>query len=131
MKFLEIGLGCGMSYGPGALVALWKGLFPRAELWEAERNGDCVRNAKAKGKIEGFNVLVGDQMDVDTLDGWIATSGGGFDVIIDDGGHQNCQIWTSFQKLWPDLLPGGCTLSKTCSYRASRRPGPVPFATPK
>ena len=30
-----------------------------------------------------------------------------FDVIIDDGGHTNCQIWTSFQKLWPTVKPGG------------------------
>lgn len=27
MKFLEIGLGCDMNYGPGASVALWKNFF--------------------------------------------------------------------------------------------------------
>mmetsp|Transcript_10640 Transcript_10640/g.18700 ORF Transcript_10640/g.18700 Transcript_10640/m.18700 type:complete len:288 (+) Transcript_10640:58-921(+) len=108
MKMLEIGLGCGMSYGPGASVALWKKLFPEADLWEAEFNGKCVEKAKEDGKLNGFNVLVGDQMDIDTLDQWIDESGGGaFDVVIDDGGHQNCQIWTAFQKLWPRLLPGG------------------------
>ena len=36
MKMLEIGLGCGMGYGPGASVAVFKKLFPTAELWEAE-----------------------------------------------------------------------------------------------
>jgi len=35
-----------------------------------------------------------------------ATSGG-FDVVIDDGGHHNVQINTSFDKLWPHVLPGG------------------------
>ncbi|KAL7539499.1 hypothetical protein ACHAXR_009341, partial [Thalassiosira sp. AJA248-18] len=108
MKMLEIGLGCGMSYGPGASVALWKHIFPSADLWEAEFNAKCVEKASAEGKLDGFNVLVGDQMDIGTLDSWIKESGGGaFDVVIDDGGHQNCQIWTSFQKLWPRLLPGG------------------------
>ena len=32
MKMLEIGLGCDMKYGPGASVALYKKLFPKAEL---------------------------------------------------------------------------------------------------
>jgi hypothetical protein len=41
------------------------------------------------------------------LDRWIKESGGDFDVIIDDGGHANCQIWTSFLKLWPTLKSGG------------------------
>ena len=36
MKMLEIGLGCDMGYGPGASVAVFKKLFPTAELWEAE-----------------------------------------------------------------------------------------------
>eukprot|EP00986_Skeletonema_menzelii_P013252 scaffold7606_cov152-Skeletonema_menzelii.AAC.5 len=107
MKFLEIGLGCDMYYGPGASVALWKKLLPLAELWEAEFDGECVKKSNAEGKLEGINTLTGDQMNVDTLDEWIEKSGGGFDVIIDDGGHQQCQIWTSLQKLWPEVKPGG------------------------
>lgn len=37
----------------------------------------------------------------DVLDEWTLSSGGcRFDiVVIDDGGHQNCQIWHSFKKL--------------------------------
>ena len=107
MKMLEIGLGCDMFYGPGASVAVYKALFPRAELWEAEYNGDCVENAKNNGMLNGINTLVGDQGNVSVLDEWIATSNGNFDVIIDDGGHQNCQIWQSFMKLWPTVKPGG------------------------
>ena len=64
MKMLEIGLGCDMNYEPGASVALWKKLFPQAELWEAEYDAKCVEQAK-------------------TLDEWLEKSGGGFDVIID------------------------------------------------
>ena len=106
-KMLEIGLGCNMGYGPGASVAVWKELFPNAKLWEAEYVAECVEKSTAKGQLDGINVLVGDQADIPTLDSWIQKSGGQFDVIIDDGGHHNCQIGNSFDKLWPELQPGG------------------------
>ena len=57
--------------------------------------------------MKDVNILVGDQGDPAVLDEWIETSGGDFDIIIDDGGHSNCQIWTSFEKLWPTFKPGG------------------------
>lgn len=107
MKMLEIGLGCDMKYGPGASVAMYKKLFPEAELWEAEFDAKCVENSKAAGQLDGIHTLVGDQGNNTVLDSWIKTSGGNFDVVIDDGGHQNCQIWHSFEKLWPTVKPGG------------------------
>jgi hypothetical protein len=107
MKMLEIGLGCDMNYGPGASVRLWKELFPEAELWEAEYDGRCVEKSSAKGQLDGIKTLVGDQGNPEVLDRWIKESGGNFDVIIDDGGHTQCQIWTSFEKLWPTVKPGG------------------------
>ena len=107
MKFLEIGLGCDMNYGPGASVNVWKELFPKAELWEAEYDANCVKKSEAEGKLNGIHVLTGDQADIATLDHWIEKSGGDFDVIVDDGGHQSCQIWTSYLKLWPQLKSGG------------------------
>ena len=107
IKMLEIGLGCDMKYGPGASVALWKALFPNIELWEAERDEDCVEKQRREGNLEGFHVLTGDQGDPDTVKRWIELSGGNFDVIIDDGGHRNRQILTSFRILWPQLRPGG------------------------
>jgi hypothetical protein len=108
MKFLEIGLGCDMNYGPGASVNVWKKLFPQAELWEAEFDAVCVEKSKAEGKLDGIKTLTGDQMNITTLDRWIEESGGAnFDVVIDDGGHQQCQIWTTLMKLWPSLRAGG------------------------
>jgi len=106
MKFLEIGLGCDMFYGPGASVAVWKKLFPEAELWEAEYNAECVEKHR-DGMLKGINLLVGDQGNEAVLDSWIELSGGNFDIVIDDGGHQNCQIWHSFEKLWKVVKPGG------------------------
>jgi hypothetical protein len=107
LKFLEIGLGCDMRYGPGASVQVWKKLFPHAELWEAEYDGECVKKAIEKNQLDGIHTLVGDQGDFDVLDSWIETSGGKFDIIIDDGGHHNCHINNSLLKLWPQLNPGG------------------------
>merc|ERR1719223_912846 len=107
VKFLEIGLGCDMTYGPGARVALWKDLLLQAELWEAEYNQECVESSRAKGQLNGVHTLVGDQGDVGTVQRWVVESGGNFDVIIDDGGHRNTQIRTSFDVLWPTLKPGG------------------------
>ena len=107
MKFLEIGLGCNMNYGAGASVKIWKTLFPQAELWEAEYDKICAEKARVKGQLDGIHVLVGDQGDLKTLDSWIETSGGNFDIIIDDGGHHNCQIKNTFEKMWPQLNPGG------------------------
>ena len=107
MKMLEIGLGRSMDYGPGASVSLYKTLFPQAELWEAEFVERCVKQHIGAELFEGINVLVGDQGDYGTLDRWISESGGNFDVVIDDGGQQNCQIYNSFTKLWPNVKPGG------------------------
>ena len=107
LKFLEIGLGCDMHYGPGASVNIWKTLLPSAEIWEAEYDAKCVEKAVKNGMLDGIHPLTGDQGNVTVLDGWIEQSGGNFDVIIDDGGHNTCQIWTSFLKLWPGLKSGG------------------------
>jgi len=107
VKVLEIGLGCDMVYGPGASVEVWKQALPKAELWEAEFNADCVKQSKEKGQLVDVNAVTGDQGDKATVQEWIKTSGGNFDVIIDDGGHKNTQIKTSFDELWPTLKPGG------------------------
>ena len=104
MKMLEIGLGCTMTYGAGGSVKLWKKLFPRMDLWEAEYDTACVEQTDIPPWL---HVLVGDQSDPETLDRWIKESGGNFDVVVDDGGHTNCQIMTSFEKLWPHVKPGG------------------------
>jgi len=123
MKMLEIGLGCDMNYGPGASIALYKELFPKADLWEAEYDGECVKKSIKKGELHGVNTLVGDQGNDTVLDSWIEQSGGNFDVVIDDGGHQNCQIWHSFKKLWSAVKPGGLyfiedmQVAKHISYR--------------
>ena len=109
LKFLEIGLGCNMNYGPGKSVYVWRKLFgDTAEMWEAEYDAKCAKKLKESGELKGINLLVGDQGNSTTVNEWVATSGGKFNVIVDDGGHTNKQIKTSFDILFPKaLLPGG------------------------
>ena len=85
----------------------WREWLPRAELWVAEYEVDCVRRLRGRLKELDINMLLGDQSQDDVLDQWLAQTGGQFDVIIDDGSHKNSHILTSFMKLWPALLPGG------------------------
>ena len=112
-KILEIGLGCTMGMGArpdqgaGAGVQLLRRLFPRAELWSAERDGKCVEKHQREGRLPGINPLIGDQGDPAALRRWISQSGGGFNAIIDDGSHMNADILASFTALWPHLSPGG------------------------
>ena len=108
VKFFEIGMGCGMTYGPGRSVALWKGLWGDSmSLWEADLDPNCVKKMQDEGKLPGVNMLVGNQKNPLHLKRWLDESGGAFDVIIDDGGHMNHEIKTTFDFWWPHLNPGG------------------------
>lgn len=109
LKFLEIGLGCNMWYGPGASVSLWKMIFrdKDVELWEAEVNSTCVEQAIKRNQLGGVLVVTGDQANPKVLQAWIMESKGKFDVIIDDGGHQNMKVLNAFEALWPELNTGG------------------------
>lgn len=96
-----------MMYGPGASAALWKELFPHAELWQAESDADCVVHARSRGMLTSVNVVIGDQASRQAVTSWVAETGGKLDVVIDDGGHHNSEQQTSFDVLWPHVAPGG------------------------
>lgn len=107
-RLFEIGLGCNMDYGPGKSAQLWRKFFPSATIWFAESDTACL--AKHQETLSKLNVSIvsGDQANATTLAQWIKETGGNFDVIIDDGGHQNRQIFNSFVVLFKKALkPGG------------------------
>lgn len=106
-KFFEIGLGCNVGYGPGASVQAWQTILPNLDLWEAEYNEACLNKARNDGKLEGISTVAGDQGNSEVVASWAAQSGGNFDVVVDDGGHKNSQIKTSFDGLWPYVKKGG------------------------
>lgn len=114
MRFFEIGMGV-----PGGLsvakpykrgMHVWKALFssPNDKVFIAEFNVDGVNSLRSKGGIpEDIHVVTGDQGDSVTVQRWVNETGGNFDFVVDDGGHFNHQILTSFEILWEVLNPGG------------------------
>lgn len=47
-----------------------------------------------------------------TLESWVSMTGGGFDLVVDDGGHTNMQLYNSFAVLFEKALkPGGLYVS--------------------
>jgi hypothetical protein len=63
INFLEIGLGCGMSYGPGKSIPLWKEFMPNAIISIMEFNEACAKPFEIQVK----NLFVGDQSDLSLL----------------------------------------------------------------
>ena len=106
IKFLEIGLGCRMGYGPGVSSKIWPKLFPNGEIWFAEIDEKCIHEFVQSNHVD-WKFVTGDQADNATLADWISITGGDFDFIIDDGGHQNTQVWNSFHVLFPQALKSG------------------------
>lgn len=105
IKMLEIGLGCDMSYGPGASYHLWLEYFPHVDLYFIEYDAKCAK--KFAHQMTGATIFTGDQADVDFLEDFIRKSGGDFDIIIDDGGHTMNQQITSLKHLFLTVVPGG------------------------
>ncbi|CAF0755940.1 unnamed protein product [Brachionus calyciflorus] len=101
MNILEIGLGCGMSYGPGKSLLAWKEYFSNSTISIFEYNRDCAE----KFRTQVAHLFIGDQSNFDDLKQ--VNSGGPYDVIIDDGGHSRKQMIHSLIGLFPLLKNGG------------------------
>ncbi|MBI3258641.1 MAG: class I SAM-dependent methyltransferase [Ignavibacteriae bacterium] len=96
IKFLEIGI------YQGASVKLWEEYFKNADLHFMDITFQEVRYSSNRSHYHLCN-----QESSKELQSFIATSGGNFDIIIDDGGHTMNQQITSFRELFPHLKSGG------------------------
>lgn len=105
LKMLEIGLGCDMSYGPGASYHTWLEYLPNVDLYYIEYDAACA--TKWANTTTGATIFTGDQADVPFLEKFKAETGGKFDVIVDDGGHTMKQQKTSLDTLFESVKPGG------------------------
>ena len=63
INFLEIGLGCGMGYGPGKSIPVWKEFMPNATISVLEYNGACAKPFESQVK----QLFVGDQSDLSLM----------------------------------------------------------------
>lgn len=97
IKLLEVGLGCGMQYGPGESLKIWRDYFKdiKLDLHFLEYNKECMD--KWKGEFPDITFHTGDQADPKVHQKILKDSGGGnFDVVIDDGGHMMHQQLATF-----------------------------------
>lgn len=101
LKMLEIGIG---GYDDpkkgGASLRMWKRYFHRGQI-----NGLDLHD-KSGLKEPRINIFQGSQADREVLKN-VVECAGPFDLIIDDGSHQNDHVKESFQALFPGLKPGG------------------------
>jgi cephalosporin hydroxylase len=96
-KILEIGV-----YNGGSLY-MWRNYFPHSKVVGLDIDPYCKR---WEDKNNHIKVYLGDQCDLKFLQE-VVDKEGPFDLIIDDGGHENHQIITSFEFLFDYLKDGG------------------------
>lgn len=106
-KVLEIGIGDDSmkntipNYVPGASLRMWAEWFPNAEIYGLDINPNSLVNTE---RIHSFQC---DQSDPLQLQGFIATVGGDFDLIVDDGCHVPEVQASTAKILVPLLAPQG------------------------
>lgn len=93
IRLLEIGV------AGGASIRTWLDYFLRAEIVGVDI-GDSLFRA------DRFTYVVGDQSSRQFWTKFLSEHSA-FDIIIDDGGHQNEQVVTAFDCLWPHVNKGG------------------------
>jgi hypothetical protein len=136
LYLLEIGLGCGMQYGPGASAYVWRSYFgPLAHIHFIEFDKKCgqkwyedhgIKVEQFKLVLVPYNVSIvnrnyftlrflsqlnvtihfGSQDNVTFLQS-VNSDRGSFDVIVDDGGHTMVQQITSLTHLLSKVRSGG------------------------
>jgi hypothetical protein len=96
LKFLEIGI----FEGNG--VKLWESYFKNGELHFIDITFNRVKYFSKRSHYH-----LADQENAEDLKRVMKTTGGNFDLIIDDGGHTMNQQYVSFMTLFPYLKNGG------------------------
>jgi SAM-dependent methyltransferase len=113
VKLLEIGAAGGEG------IRMWLEYFgnPKTEVFGV----DIVSNTNpwnTPGRSGRYFFNQGDQSSATFWACWLADHHGDLDIVIDDGGHFNDGIITSFEALWPSVKPGGFYAIEDlgCSY---------------
>ena len=96
IRFFEIGILNGYSH------LMWRTYFRNAEVF-----GIDIRDYSHYSKGSGIMTFVADQANREDLQAFLDTSGGQFDVILDDGGHAMDHQQVSLGYLFPEVKSGG------------------------
>lgn len=104
LRILELGVGGfdmpdDPSHG-GASLRVWKGYFPKAEIWGLDL---LDKHSLAEERI---HIIQGSQTDRTLLEE-LVNSEGPFDIIVDDASHIPSLTLMSFEVLYPLLAPSG------------------------
>jgi len=101
VRLLEIGVGGYQDADRGGeSLEVWRDFFPKGRI-----TGIDIQT-KEMDLGERVQILKGSQVDPEFLADLVRDHGP-FDIIIDDGSHQNLHVVTSFEILFPTLAPGG------------------------
>jgi hypothetical protein len=114
IRLLEIGVNMGAS------ILLWLKYFPNELI-----TGVDIEKKTRPEPSERYRFVQGDQMDKEFWRSFVDQQPP-FDIIIDDGGHRNDQIETTYWCLWQHLKPGGlyCIEDLGAAYNPDcNRPG--------
>lgn len=98
LRLLEIGV-----YRGGSL-RMWREYFPKATIFAIDIDAGALQ---WNDKIRDCSVTLVDQGDAQALREFVAKSGGRYDLVIEDGGHHMHQQITTFNELFPHVVPGG------------------------
>ena len=101
LRLLEIGVGgFGDPRAGGESLRMWKAYFPRAQIF-----GLDIIDKRAHDEPR-IRTLIGSQDDEQRLK-QISAEHGPFDIVIDDGSHQNAHVLQSFRVLFPLICENG------------------------
>lgn len=95
-KVLEIGI------EKGASLKMWAEFFPSAVIYGIDNDPKSFQEQSDK-----IRTFTGSQEDRSFMQGFLSKVGGGFDIIIDDGGHRMREQLVTMQTLLPAVVPGG------------------------
>lgn len=94
-SLLEIGINRGGS------IRAWRDFFVNATVYGIDIRSSCIRRCQGE-RISTHTIDVGQR---DVLFSW--AEGKEFDIVIDDGSHNNDHQIIAFEVLWPKVKPGG------------------------
>jgi demethylmacrocin O-methyltransferase len=100
VRLLEIGIGGFDGELGGPSLKMWKQFFHRGAIFGLDLFDKSALNQPR------LTALVGDQGNAEALVA-IAEEHGPFDIVIDDGSHENEHVRTSFDALFPYVRSGG------------------------
>tara|TARA_R110000851_G_scaffold19832_10_gene60554 strand:+ start:3339 stop:4070 length:732 start_codon:yes stop_codon:yes gene_type:complete len=101
LKILEIGVYTGAS------IRMWERYFPNSKIYGVDNGTICSKETMNKLKSDRVITEYIDQSSRESLQEFIDTHGGEFDIILDDGFHYQEHQQVSWGFLFPHLKKGG------------------------